>query len=329
MNPLGNIIVVEGGGFQSYSWHWGGQYILDMLIGGPDLARRHISTFERCTEADWDSPLPFYGGAVIDFDRKRLLFFGDDLMAEVADRRAVLTVLTDVWAGYQVGWAYDAMVELAGYVGGESPPETEDRDLHLRLTRDRYSSCELVSVAGTDGTTKIWPLIPYRAAAWCGPALLDSLPGRGAKKVVLRTIPACGVHVDLPRKTVGVWRTGVTSWSLGGLPQLWRGWRIDFWEDRYEEHVARCGGALRVPVVDFAAGIDNVRTQLRRRVLDVHSDGPVGDAFGLAQALSRAAPGFVASADAVLGWVIRPNEEEWARFVSACDAHLEIYTKSS
>ncbi|MDZ4236444.1 MAG: hypothetical protein U1C73_22425 [Dietzia sp.] len=113
MDPEGNVIVVENGDWQRYYWHWADRRILDMLIGGPELARRHVATFHRCAEGEWAGVYPPYSGAVIDFDRSRLLFFGDDLMAEMPHRRAMLKILPGVWAGFEVGWAYGGMSEIA------------------------------------------------------------------------------------------------------------------------------------------------------------------------------------------------------------------------
>ena len=39
------------------------------------------------------------------------------------------------------------------------------------------------------------------------------------------------------------------------LPRLWPGWTVEFLSDRYEEQLARCGGAVRTPAVDLAAGL--------------------------------------------------------------------------
>ena len=329
MDPEGNIVVIENGDWQRYYWHWADRRILDMLIGGPGLARRHLATFHRCSEGEWTGVYPAYSGAVIDFDRSRLLFFGDDLMAEIPHRRAMLKVLPDVWTGFEVGWAYGGMLEIAGYVGVDLAPQGRDRDSGLAVSRGRHWPCQLVSVVAGDGSPRIWPLTPYSHPAARGPALIDSLPGRGSKKVVLRAFPLGGVHVDVSRKALGVWTTGEPTAAFDGLPQLWSGWAVDNWDDRYEEQVARCEDALRVPALDIDAAIRDMRELVRQRLFHCRWDGPAAEALSLAEALSRAAPGFTVSTDAVLAGLTRPNDDEWVRFVQACDAVRSTYARSA
>lgn len=62
---------------------------------------------------------PSSSGAVVDLDRRRLLFVGDELMVDMAERRAMMCALATVWPDYAIGWAYDGTAELAGYVGAE------------------------------------------------------------------------------------------------------------------------------------------------------------------------------------------------------------------
>jgi hypothetical protein len=50
-----------------------------------------------------------------------------------------------------------------------------------------------------------------------------------------------------------------------GLAGLWPQWRVEFWEDRYEEQLARCDGAVTVPGTDPAGALDEVVSRLGRR----------------------------------------------------------------
>ena len=40
---------------------------------------------------------------MVDLDRRRLLFFGDEVMVEMRERRAVMRVLAAVWPEYAIG----------------------------------------------------------------------------------------------------------------------------------------------------------------------------------------------------------------------------------
>ncbi|ORB64499.1 hypothetical protein BST45_16190 [Mycobacterium shinjukuense] len=118
---------------------------------------------------------------------------------------------------------------------------------------------------------------------------------------------------------MGAWQTADTMGIFQALPELWSGWETQCWEDRFEEQVTRCRGALRVPELDLTAGIDSAQAWIRNRVFQSFADSPAGQIIKIAGLLAPVAPGFVVSDDALGGCAIRPSKAEWARFVDACD----------
>lgn len=319
MGNRANIVIVENHDWQLYYSHWAGCRMLDALIGGPDAALRYVRSLRHCPKTEWTDPLWADGGALIDLDRRRLLFFGEELMVEMLIRRALMTVLAELWPDFEIGWAYDGTAELAGYVGAAVRESHWDRKPPVQLTKDRDSLCQVVSVVNSVGDVRLWPLRWDASQAWRGPELLDVLPGRGLKKLVLNMIPEGGVHIDLRAKSIGVWQTSDTMGIFQALPELWSGWQTECWEDRYEEQLARCGGALRVPALDLAEGINVSQEYLRTRVFQSFADSPAGHIVALTELLAPTAPGMVVSEDAVTQDPTRPRHGEWARFTNACD----------
>lgn len=175
----------------------------------------------------------------------------------------------------------------------------------------------------------MWPLWWHLSKAWHGPALLSSLPGRGIKSLTLGKIPEGGVHIDVPRKTVGAWQTADTMGIFDALPQVWQGWTTECWEDRYDEQVTRCGGALRVPQLDLEAGIDSALPRIEKRVFETYQDSPAGHLMMLVTMLSDVEPGPTVTPDAVADCATRPSAREWNRFVLACNRLRSIYTQSA
>ena len=116
---------------------------------------------------------------------------------------------------------------------------------------------------------------------------------------------------------------------VNALPELWPGWQTEVWEDRFEEHVKRCDGALRVPGLDVVAGIDSAEAWIRKRVFESFEDSPAGHIAELATLLAPVAPGFVVSPDALGDCGVRPTEAEWSRFVSACDLVRSVDAESA
>ncbi|MDT5287530.1 MAG: hypothetical protein QOF88_2419 [Mycobacterium sp.] len=148
---------------------------------------------------------------MVDLDRRRVLFFGESLMLDMNERRALMGALATVWTDYEICWAYDGTEELAGYVGTKLRPDPWDRQPNLKLARGRNHLCHLISVVDADGQLRFWPLWWHFSKAWHGPALLDKLPGRGIRRINLGTIPEGGAHIDVRRKTLGAWRSGRTA----------------------------------------------------------------------------------------------------------------------
>lgn len=164
----------------------------------------------------------------------------------------------------------------------------------------------------------VWPRSPPRTAhaarSWCQTANAGHYP-RGRRPY--RRAP----------KDRGRLANSRHHGHLQALPDVWGGWRTECWEDRFEEQLIRCNGALRLPELDLAAGMDSAREWLRDRIFQRFSDSPAGQILKLSELLADVGPGLVVSDDAVTNGGARPNNEEWARFVAACDlvrgAHAE------
>ena len=147
MGNRANFVIVEDQDWQLYYSHWGGCRMLDALIGGPALARRYAASLRRCDKDDWCDPSWADGGAVVDFARRRLLFFGEPLMVTMNERRALMEALAPVWSDYEVCWAYDGTEALARYVGVELPPDIWDRQPKLKLARAGLNFGDCLSYA--------------------------------------------------------------------------------------------------------------------------------------------------------------------------------------
>lgn len=319
MGNRANFVVVENQDWRLYYAHWAGCRMLDALIGGPELALRYVDALRRCPDTEWVSAGWADGGALIDLDQRRLLFFGDELMATMEERRAMLSVLAAVWPGYAIGWAYDGPADLADYVGADLPTYDWPKIPTTKLAADRKKLCQVVSVLDAQGRLRLWPLGWTVSQAWHGPALLDELPGPGQTRLRLHTIPEGGVHIDVKRKTVGEWHTVDPMGICRELADRWPGWRTESWGDQFEEQASRCGTALRLPELDLAAGAYSARAWIRKRVYQSFADSPAGHIAELAKLLDPVHPGLVVDSEAASNGGTRPTAAEWTRFAAACD----------
>jgi hypothetical protein len=329
MGNRANLVIVEHGDWTLHYSHWGGCRMLDGLAFGPDYALRYITSHRLCARGEWTDPLWADGGALVDVDQRRLLFFGDELMTTMPERRAMLAVLTMTWPDYSVGWAYGGTDEIAAYVGAERRWDLGRPGQHLKRARGRDGLCQVVSVVDADGTLRLWPLRWGYSGAWQGPSLLNRLPGKGISRTRREMIPESGVHIDVPKQQVGAWVTTEARGLFGLLQDRWPGWQTDFWEDRYEEQVLRCEGALRVPDLDLAAGTTAAQDWLRRRVFQSFEDSPAGAIAGLMKLFDPSGPELEAGMNDVINSPFQPDRASWSRFEAACAHAQAVYTKSA
>jgi hypothetical protein len=244
------------------------------------------------------------------------------------ERRAMLDLLPRMWPGYEVGWAYGGTDELVDYVGSERHWERGRSGVKLHRVYNQSDVCHLVSVVRPEHGLRMKALTWGYNAAWLGPSMVDTLPYKGVTRMRRTMIPESGVHVDVDERTVGVWTTSESRGLFDLMPERWAGWQTECWDDRYEEQVARCDGALRVPSLDLVSGLATVRHWLHQRVFRACEDKPVGAWDAWTKTRDPAQPGRDWD-DFVVDSAFRPTSEDWNRFGEACDSQRLLYTKSA
>jgi hypothetical protein len=270
MGARANFALIDAGGMRLHYSHWGADMVCSALAAGPNPAARFIAAQHRCDDPrrDWMDDVWAEGGAVVDRTTRRLVFYGDQLMLELPCKRAFLALLEQMWPGWTVRWAYDGIGDLAAAAGVDRSavraPDEEERLLPEETVTDLDEEVHLLTVRTPEGCVA-YPLGWYVHTAWQGPALLDRLPAGGRSRLDLREIPSGGLHVDTGARTAGVWINGSRTGLVPALGGLWPGWRVEFWEDRYEEQLARCGGTVTAPGADLAAALDEVVATLGAR----------------------------------------------------------------
>ncbi|GAB3958678.1 hypothetical protein GCM10029978_004100 [Actinoallomurus acanthiterrae] len=270
MGQRANFILVDDTGWRLYYDHWAANRVCSVLVAGPAAATRFITAQRLCAQDEWLDDVWAEGGAVVDHPGRRLVFFGDELMTDLSAKRAFMRLLTLTWPGWDVRWAYDGLGDLAAQVGVDrsvvrvsddrimpddlQPNPSEDWPPHLVTVRDEADRLTAYPFDWADDHS-----------AWQGPGLLDRLPAGGLAQVNLPVIPESGLHVDVRSRTAGAWSIEAVPGLLPALPDLWPGWQVEFWEDRYEEQARRCGNAVTFPPVKPTATLDGLLTSIAHR----------------------------------------------------------------
>ncbi|MGW4248178.1 hypothetical protein [Nocardia sp. NPDC004722] len=270
MGARANFVLIDGDGPRLHYSHWAADTIASVLIAGPDPACRFIDAQRLCDPAtDWLDDVWCEGGAVVDLTKRELVYFGDQLLWEVPEKLVFSLLLARTWPGWRLRWAYDGIGDLAAAAGVDRSLvrklNPERRWLPDTVTEDLEDAHLLTVTAG--GVTTAYPLdssLPH--FAWLGPVLLERLPTGGTTRLVLDGAPSAGLHVDVDAHRIGVWIGFTAPGLLPALIDLWPGWHIDFWFDRYTEQLARCGDAVEVPFRHPAETLDEVVDHLAKRL---------------------------------------------------------------
>jgi hypothetical protein len=75
MGHRANYIIIQNGDWDLFYDHWGAQSVSHDLFHGPELALERIREKDRVEDRELLDDVWCEGGASIDVDRKRLLFF--------------------------------------------------------------------------------------------------------------------------------------------------------------------------------------------------------------------------------------------------------------
>lgn len=284
MGHRANLVLVEPGGWRLFYSRWAANGIYRSLVVGPDATASFVTAQEAQDPVHgWLDDVWAEGGLVMDLPARRLTWFGNDLVEDLATRRAAFALLAQTWSGWSLEWAYDGLGDLAASVGVDravvrvldleeltyGPAEDDEVERLVRspeedLPVNRQGSYQLLTVRAAD-TTAAWVLErPGVGAhlAWHGPALLERLPGPGRDRVRLGAIPMAGLHLDLAQRQAGIWTAETCPGLLPALDDLWPGWQTSFWGDDYERQVSSADGAVELPACDVTAAFAGLAARL-------------------------------------------------------------------
>ncbi|MFJ3903818.1 hypothetical protein [Streptomyces sp. NPDC090025] len=268
MGNRANVVVVrENGTHELYRTGWAVGLDLD-LLDGPTALLALLPGLRR--DDWWLDDLMAEGGVLLDLGRKVLVFFTrEGPSTELRHRAATLDLIRAGWPGWEIRPSYEGAAELRGYVGldpehvrrraaGPAPapflaPDDEELlgpdpgGVLVTVGQDR---CHLASDAFDH---------PVRE----GRALLDRLadaPEHG----ICRLHVSSGVHLDPERRHLGWWSLSATP-GAHQVPDLWPGWTVEFWRDRWQRHARTAGRFDPAPFDDGEPPRASVRAAAAER----------------------------------------------------------------
>lgn len=271
--------LIRDGQARFYGDRWASVFLHREILYGPDDFEAWVTQLEELDE--WDECC---GGAVADYDRKRLVWQGDFEALRIPRVAAVYhRLLQAAWPGFEVASAREGTRDLAKAVGAAEPGQEDEEYGGYRPQRVReaarldYDGEEAddeedeveadeeaasfdkeeirawVTLVGTDGTTRHRHLEHLPT---------DLLNARYEPLRVLRDLPAAevppeevvaeGMWIDEANRSIGIWGSGKLRDSLPEMQQAWQGWTVE-WAERGYDQQCRVAGPAGVPMKEAEA----------------------------------------------------------------------------
>lgn len=268
--------LIRDGEARFYADRWAVVFLHREIMYGPDDFEAWVTQLEELDE--WEDEC--CGGAVADYDRKKLVWYGETQALQVPRVAAIYErMLQAAWPGFEVGFAHEGMRDLAEAVGsdalgewhGEERPETVLEAAGIYGDEDEPEDDEEGSSGGDErvfdeGELRAWVTI-VEAGGAIRQRHLDGLPEDllGASNDALRAIkdlpPAEvppeavvteGMWVDEATRSIGVWGAPNLHKRLSGIDQAWEGWAVQ-WAERGYEQQCEVAGPAGVPMEEAEA----------------------------------------------------------------------------
>ncbi|WP_067482285.1 hypothetical protein [Actinomadura hibisca] len=262
MGDRANYAVLRDGALGLYEAHWGASRLTVELLPGPDAA---TALFTGRAPADrWLDDVAGQGGALVDHDRRRLLYHAVDA-GGYAGRAAVREVLRRTWPGWRIDWAWDGQGDLADAAGQDRAAIRSDApplELWPSYDQEHWINC-LVTV--TDGgKTRAYAIdTDFADVLGRGVGLIDELADWPTVEHCA-SLPESGVHFDVAERAAGFWTVQPLCGRHEQMAARRPDWTWSMWNDRYTEQLARTDHAVTCPEPDMARAYATLRERAAR-----------------------------------------------------------------
>ncbi len=260
MGQRANMVVVRDGAWRLYYDHWCAGRLDVELFWGPEPATEFIEQRAAVDNDDWLDEVWCEGAAIVDHDRRVLVFFGGEKIAfDVPLRRAQLALMGETWPGWTIRWANEGIVTIGAYLELPSARFLDtceaDPQERFRAWSDPGDPSGTLLTVKKDGVTTARHVTGDEESLRLGPTHLDILREvAGAPSLeITGDMPTGGVHLDFDTREAAVWWADWAPVMEARFTAAWPGWTIEWLGDRYERHIALAGIDIRLPETPCAA----------------------------------------------------------------------------
>jgi hypothetical protein len=234
MGQRANLLIVRNQSYELYYSHWCANTLPVSLFWGEQYAIRFIELQKRVDESGWLDDKWAEGGAVLDVERKVLLFYGgEDVLYDVPLQNGLLRLMKNNWPGWETRWAHEGTAYV-GYPADKvlSIREASRHEASLAPPEEKKWIDLVASVAFSEQELLIFPLEgELEDFLTRGPRLLDGIEkSYGLSSLDLQEwtsrFPVGGFHIDVEGKKLQVWHAEPRPELTLRLQTVWPGWEI-------------------------------------------------------------------------------------------------------
>ena len=296
MGHRANLIIIENGEKKVFYDHWIAINLDRTLFWDFTFALEYFKAQENADESMWLDELFAEAGAVIDVDKKYLLWFaGGDVGRFVSYRQKFLELQQKIWEGWKIEWASRGVVDMAEYVG--YPKENVLNDFQWKGENKRFKMPKAKrDVDGIGcwidaaGDVKLYPYNWHHGKDYLelGTEIFDvlqnvkSFPELDLAKWKCK-FPKCGFVIDEKKQIVEFWEAMPCADTVNRLKAAWDEWEIIWHEDNYQFQLDRLNGKLIFPTTSEQIIVQ----QIEERMMTPGIDDPLNIVIGLMNALNN------------------------------------------
>ncbi|RXZ81933.1 hypothetical protein EBB07_13090 [Paenibacillaceae bacterium] len=272
MGHRANLIIIKDAAYSLYYSHWCANTMPNNLFWGPEAAVAFIERQEPTT--GWLDSAWAEGGALVDLDRKYLLWYGgEDTKYEIPLRRHLIRMMQPLWPGWTIEWAAAGILDMAAYLGYPSvklQSLSKEPSASISLIPEPKDGWvrTLASMIYPDGELRVYPVqSEVEEYLLQGPQLLASLEqSTGCRELDLnewpKETPDQGFHLDLRAGTIDIWYAPDIGMLLHQIRALWPGWIVTDRKDQYESQIRLAGGRIRFQTENWEELTERLTTSL-------------------------------------------------------------------
>ncbi len=309
MGQRANLVIKQNGARRVFYDHWCANRLDIELFWGPVAAITFIEQREEVGEGRWLDDVWCEGAVLIDLDAKKLIFFGgEDILYEPFRRRAFLSLLSDVWRGWTVEWAYEGLLSIADNLS--LPRNILLSDLDKKKIFKPFHDNDAIEYNGVlftlkdGGGVRVTRLSGTHYSFLYGPESLLTHNARLSVEPLRWTgsEPIGGAHIDLIQRELTLWWAQPASELRKRTAEAWGGWSVKWLGDRVEDHLALAGDVVSMPVPPLQERRRNEISRLRARC-QFEQTNPAREAMAALRAAGHEVSGLNPATDEARGSV--------------------------